>query len=156
MGAALVPVLFACGGWQQTNFVAEELVDAERNLPRALLLGTGIVVLVYTLANVAYLRVLTTTGLAASHAPAADILEAALGRAGRAAISAGIAVSTFGFLNLVILVTPRVYQAMAADGVFLPQLAALHPVFRTPARAIVLQGAWAIVLALSGTYGQLL
>lgn len=156
MGAALVPVLFACGGWQQTNFVAEELVDAERNLPRALLLGTALVVLVYTLANVAYLRVLGPDGLAASRAPAADVLGAALGRAGRAAISAGIAASTFGFLNLVILVTPRVYQAMAADGVFVRPLAALHPRFRTPARAIALQGAWAVVLALSGTYGQLL
>ena len=71
-------------------------------------------------------------------------------------ISAGIACSTFGFLNLVILVSPRVYQAMAADGVFLPQLAALHPRYRTPTLAIVLQGAWAIALTLSGTYGQLL
>lgn len=156
VGAALVPILFAYGGWQQTNFVAEELIAPERNLPRALVTGTAIVVVVYVLANIAYLRALTVAGLAASPAPAADVLGAALGPAGRAAISAGIACSTFGFLNLVILVTPRVYQAMAADGVFFAGLAALHPRTRTPVTAIALQAAWAVVLALSGSYGQLL
>ena len=156
IGAALVPILFAYGGWQQTNFVAEEMVEPERNLPRALVIGTLIVVLVYVLANLAYVRTLGVAGLAASRAPAADVLGAALGDAGRRAISFGIACSTFGFLNLVILVTPRVYQAMAADGVFFPRLAALHPRYRTPALAIALQGAWAVVLALSGTYDQLL
>jgi basic amino acid/polyamine antiporter, APA family len=156
MGAALVPVLFAYGGWQQTNFVAEELIEPERNLPRALVMGTTAVVAVYVLANIAYVRALEVSGLAVSAAPAADVLGAALGPAGRTAISAGIAASTFGFLNLVILVTPRVYQAMAADGVFFPRLARLHPTFRTPVLAIVVQGVWAIVLALSGSYGQLL
>lgn len=156
VGAALVPILFACGGWQQTNFVAEELIEPERNLPRALVIGTSIVVLVYVLANLAYVRQLTVPGLAASQAPAADVLGATLGDAGRRAISLGIACSTFGFLNLVILVTPRVYQAMAADRVFFPALAALHPRTRTPVVAIALQGGWAIVLALSGTYAQLL
>ena len=156
IGAALVPILFAYGGWQQTNFVAEEMVEPERNLPRALVIGTLIVVLVYVLANLAYVRTLGVAGLAASRAPAADVLGAALGDAGRRAISLGIACSTFGFLNLVILVTPRVYQAMAADGVFFPRLATLHPRYRTPALAIALQGAWAVVLALSGTYAQLL
>lgn len=156
MGAALIPVLFASGGWQQTNFVAEELVEAERNLPRALILGTGMVVAVYLLANLSYLKVLGVGGLAASTAPAADVMTQVAGSAGRVAISAGIACSTFGFLNLVILVTPRVYQAMAADGLFVAPLAALHPVYRTPARAIALQGLWAGVLAASGTYGQLL
>ncbi len=155
IGAALVPVMFASGGWQQTNFVAEEMIEPEKNLPRALIIGTSIVVLVYVTANLAYTRALTTAGLGASAAPAADVLGAALGRAGRAAVSLGIAFSTFGFLNLVILVTPRVYQAMAADGVFFPALARLHPRFRTPVAAIVLQGAWASVLALSGTYEQL-
>ncbi len=156
LGIALVPVLFAYGGWQQTNFIAEELVDAERTLPRALLMGTGLVVLVYVLANVAYLRVLGPTGLAASSAPAADVMERAAGRGARVLISAGIACSTFGFLNLVILVSPRVYQAMAADGVFFPTLARLHPRWRTPGAAILLQGAWAVGLTLSRRYGQLL
>ena len=82
-------------------------------------------------------------------------MRSVLGPAGGTVIAAGIAASTFGFLNLVILVTPRVFQAMAADGVFFPRLARLHPVHRTPAAAIVLQAAWASVLALSGSFGQL-
>src|ERR1041385_4262585 len=156
LGAALVPVLFAYGGWQQTNFIAEEIIEPERNLPRALVLGVVGVVVVYLLANVAYLRVLGAAGLAHSSAPAAGVMARVLGPVGQRLISAGIAVSTFGFLNLVILVTPRVFQAMAADGVFLHRLARLHPVYRTPTGAIVFMGAWSIVLALSGTYAQLL
>jgi basic amino acid/polyamine antiporter, APA family len=155
IGAALVPVLFTYGGWQQTNFIAEEMVDPERDLPRALLLGVAIVVATYLLANLAYLQVLGPAGLAASTAPAADAMRKVLGPPGSALISAGIAVSTFGFLNLVVLVTPRVFQAMAADGAFFPRLARLHPVHRTPAAAIVLQAAWASTLALSGSFSQL-
>src|SRR5881296_3366404 len=156
VGAALVPILFTYGGWQQTNFIAEEIIDAERNLPRALVTGVAGVVVVYLLVNVAYLRVLGPAGLAASTAPAADVMARVVGPRGTRLISAGIAVSTFGFLNLVILVTPRVFQAMAADGVFLRQLARLHPRYRTPSGAIVFMGAWSILLALSGTYAQLL
>jgi basic amino acid/polyamine antiporter, APA family len=156
LGAALVPVLFAFGGWQQTNFVAEELIDPERNLPRALVAGVIIVVAVYLLANVAYLRTLGVSGLAQSSAPAADAVSSVFGARGRGIIAAGIAVSTFGFLNLVILVSPRVYQAMARDGLFFPSLARLHPRYRTPAAAIVFQAAWAIVLTMTGRYGDLL
>lgn len=156
MGTALVPVLFSYGGWQQTNFVAEEIVEPERNLPRALVVGVLVVATAYLLANLTYLRALGVSGLAASDAPAADAMAMRFGEAGRALIAAGIAVSTFGFLNLVILVTPRVYQAMARDGLFFRGLAALHPRWRTPVAALLLQGAWAIVLLLSGSYGQLL
>ena len=155
LGAALVPILFTYGGWQQTNFIAEEIVEPEKNLPRALVLGVAIVVVVYLLANVAYLSVLGPAGLAASTAPAADLMRALLGPAAGTVIAAGIAVSTFGFLNLVILVTPRVLQAMAADGVFFPRLAALHPEYRTPTAAILVMAAWSIVLTLSGTFSQL-
>ncbi len=115
LGAALVPILFTYGGWQQTNFIAEEIVEPEKNLPRALVLGVAIVVVVYLLANVAYLSVLGPAGLAASTAPAADVMRALLGPAAGTVIAAGIAVSTFGFLNLVILVTPRVLQATACS-----------------------------------------
>ena len=155
LGTALVPILFTYGGWQQTNFIAEEIIEPERNLPRALVLGVVVVVAVYLLANLAYLRVLGPGGLATSSAPAAAEMRAVLGPVGSTIISAGIAVSTFGFLNLVILVTPRVFQAMATDGVFFPALAGLHPVYRTPAAALFLQATWAIVLTLSGTFGQL-
>jgi basic amino acid/polyamine antiporter, APA family len=156
VGVALVPVLFAFGGWQQTNFVAEELIEPERNLPRALVVGVCIVVAVYLFANLAYLRTLGIAGLASSSAPAADAMNALLGPPGRRLIAAGIAISTFGFLNLVILVSPRVYQAMARDGLFFPSLARLHPRYRTPSAAILFQGAWAIILTLTGRYGDLL
>ncbi|MGN6390871.1 MAG: amino acid permease [Gemmatimonadales bacterium] len=154
-GAALVPVLFTYGGWQQTNFVAEEIVAPERTLPKALAIGVAIVATVYLLANLAYLRVLGATGLAASTAPAADTMRDLLGPVGATFIAAGIAASTFGFLDLVILVTPRVLQAMAADGVFFPRLAALHPRYRTPLAAILAESGWAIVLTLTGTFAQL-
>ena len=156
LAAALVPVLFAYGGWQQANYIAEEIVAPERNLPRALVLGVGIVVLVYLAANFTYLRVLGAGGLAASLAPAAEVAEARLGGAGRTIIALGIAASTFGFLNLVIMVSPRVYQTMAADGLFFPALARLHPRYRTPAAALLVQGGWAVLLLYSGHYGQLL
>jgi len=152
----LVPVLFSFGGWQQTNWVAEELVAPERNLPRALLYGIGIVVVVYLAANAVYLRTLGAAGLAASSAPASDAMEALLGPWGRGVIALGIAISTFGFLHVVILVSPRVYQAMASHGTALAPLARLHPRFRTPAVALLVQGAWSSVLVLTGTYGDLL
>jgi len=155
LGSALIPVLFTYGGWQQTNFIAEEIVEPERNLPRALIIGVAIVITVYVLTNVAYLRILGVGGLAASTAPAADVMDNLLGPVGGKIIAAGIAVSTFGFLNLVILVTPRVLQAMAADGLFFQKLAVLHPRYHTPTFAIVALAACAIILTLSGTFGQL-
>ena len=154
-GAALVPILFTYGGWQQTNFIAEEIVEPERNLPRALLVGVAIVVMVYLLANYVYLHVLGLEGLGATTAPAADTMLRVLGPVGGKIIAAGIAISTFGFLNLVILVTPRVLQAMAADGVFFGKLAQLHPVYRTPSLALVALAGCAIILTLTGTFGQL-
>jgi basic amino acid/polyamine antiporter, APA family len=156
IGAALVPVLFAYGGWQQTNFIAEELLQPERTLARALLVGVGIVVAVYLLANLTYLNVLGVAGLANTTSPAADTMARLWGSAGHGLIAAGIAISTFGFLNLVILVSPRVYQAMASDGLFFPQLARLHPQYRTPSAAILFQGSWAVLLTLSGRYPDLL
>ena len=156
MSTALVPVLFSYGGWQQTNFVAEEMRDPERTLPRALVLGVLIVVVVYLGANVAYIRALGIDGLALSTAPAADMMSRIAGEGGRRLIAAGIAASTFGFLNLVILVSPRVYQAMARDGLFFASFAKLHPRFRTPVTAIVFQALVATTLILTGSYGQLL
>lgn len=156
IGWALVPVLFAFGGWQQTNFVAEELVDPERNLPRALVIGVACVAVAYLLVNVAYLDALGVDGLATSIAPAAETMAVVAGEPGRRLIAAGIVASTFGFLNLVILVSPRVYQAMARDGLFFASFARLHPRWKTPVVAILAQGAWAIALIYSGSYGQLL
>jgi len=155
LGAALVPVLFTYGGWQNTNLIAEEIIDAERNLPRALVLGVLGVVAVYLLANVTYLRLLGALDLAASTAPAADAMRVALGPKGASLIGAGIAVSAFGFLNLSTLVAPRMFQAMAQDGLFFKRLAELHPRYRTPGPAILVYAGWTILLTLSGTFNQL-
>jgi len=156
MGGALVPVLFAFGGWQQVNAVAEELRDPARTLPKAMVLGVIGVVVTYLLVNVAYIRALGVAGLASSTAPAGDAMAVYLGAPGRLAISAGIVISTLGFNCLAILMSARVYQAMAADGLFFARLAVLHPKLRTPISALVAQAVVVLVLVLSGTYGQLL
>ncbi len=155
IGSALVPVLFSYGGWQQTNFIAGEIRNPERNLPRAIVIGVAIVVVVYVLANVGYLRALGAEGLAASTAPAADAMGRLLGPAGTTFIALAIAVSTFGFLDLVILVTPRVYQTMASDGLFFPSMARLHPRYRTPSVALIFQAIWGLALVYSGEYEAL-
>lgn len=155
-GAALIPILFAYGGWQTANYVAEEMRDAETQLPRALIIGTAIVVVIYLLANVAYLRTLGLAGLAATETPAADAAARWLGPGGAQFVAAAIAISTFGFLDLAILAPTRVYYAMARDGAFLPSVAKLHPRFQTPGNAIILQSVWAIALLFTGKYGDLL
>jgi APA family basic amino acid/polyamine antiporter len=155
-GTAMVPILFAYGGWQNANYVAEEIEHPERTLPVSLLAGTAVVVLVYVLVNLVYLRALGLDGLAGTSTPAADAAERMFGSAGRTFIAAAIAVSTFGFLDLAILAPTRVYYAVAADGAFPPALARLHPRFRTPVLAIALQSAWSILLLLTGNYGELL
>jgi len=155
-GAAMVPILFSYGGWQSANYVGEEIENPQRNLPRALIAGTLAVVAIYVAVNVVYLRALGLEGLATSSAPAADAARQTFGRYGDLFISSAIAVSTFGFLNLSILAPTRVYYAMAADRVFVPALATLHPRYATPSLAIVVQSAWACILALTGSYDQLL
>ena len=155
-GAALVPVLFAYGGWQTSGFVMGELKRPERDMPRALLLGVVGVVVLYLSVNVVCLRALGASGLAASTAPATDVMRLALGDTGARLIAAGIVVSTFGFLAQGILTAPRVYYAMARDGVFFEAVGRVNPRTRVPTLAIVLQGLAAAVIALSGRYEQIL
>jgi APA family basic amino acid/polyamine antiporter len=154
-GAALVPVMFSYGGWQSANWITEEIRDPERNLPKAIISGTLVVIAVYLLVNIIYLRALGHAGLAATTTPAADTAARAAGPVADRLIALAIAVSTFGFLHLCVLAPTRVYYAMAADGVFFRGMAKLHPRFRTPSLAIVTQSAWAIALALTGQYGDL-
>jgi basic amino acid/polyamine antiporter, APA family len=155
-GAAMVPVLFAYGGWQTACFIAGEIREPRKNLPRGLLWGVGGVVALYLLVNWVCTRVLGTAGLAATSTPASDVMRAALGGTGARLIAAGIAISTLGFLSQSMLTAPRVYFAMADDGLFFRSVAWLHPRSRVPVAAIVLQGVWAIVIALSGRYEQIL
>jgi APA family basic amino acid/polyamine antiporter len=155
-GAALVPVLFAYGGWQTASFMAGELRNPRRDLPRGLLAGVTGVIVLYVAVNLVCLRVLGPGGLAATTAPASDVMRAALGDTGARVIAAGIAISTLGFLSQGLLTAPRVYFAMAADGVFFRAVGAVHPVTQVPVAAIVLQGAVATLIALSGRYDQIL
>jgi basic amino acid/polyamine antiporter, APA family len=156
LGAALIPVLFAYGGWQTACFVAGEMKDPRRDLPRALLAGVLGVIALYTLVAFVCLRTLGPAGLAATGAPALDVMTSALGPRGGAAISAGIAVSTLGFLSQSILTAPRVYFAMAEDGLFFRSVSRVSERTRVPAAAIALQGGVTVALALLGTYEAIL
>lgn len=153
-GSAMTPVLFAYGGWQTSSFLGGEVRDARQTLPRALILGVVGVIIVYTSVNFAYLSALGAAGLAESTTPASSVMHAILGPRGGQIIAAGIAFSAFGFLAQSMLTAPRVYFAMAQDGVFFRSVARVHPTSRVPVIAIALQGIWAMVIAMTGTYAQ--
>ena len=154
-GAAMVPILFTYGGWQNANYIGEEIENPKRNLPLALVAGTVAVVVIYLAANVVYLRAMGLNGLAGTEAPAADAARRMFGAWGDVFMSGAIAISTFGFLDLAILAPTRVYYAMAADRLFVPALATLHPKYATPGVAIIVQSTWSCILALSGSYNEL-
>jgi APA family basic amino acid/polyamine antiporter len=155
-GAAMVPVLFAYGGWQTGCFVAGELKEPRRTLPRALLLGVVGVIGLYTAVNFGCVKALGAEGLARTDTPASAVMRFAFGTVGAKAIALGITISTLGFLSQSVLTAPRVYFAMAEDGVFFRQLAWIHPRTHVPVFAIILQSAWTMVILLSGSYGQIL
>jgi basic amino acid/polyamine antiporter, APA family len=155
-GTAMVPVLFAYGGWQTANFVAAEVKEPRKNLPRGLLLGVLGVVVLYLGVNWVCLRSLGPQGLAATTTPASAVMRMALGEKGATFIAAAIAISTLGFLSQSILTGPRVYFAMAEDGLFFRAIAWLHPRTRVPVVPIVLQSVWTVVIAISGRYEQIL
>ena len=156
IGSAMVPIAFAYGGWQTATFVAGEMRDPRRDLSRGLLLGVAAVVGLYLAVNLACLRVLGPAGLDATTTPASDVMRIALGERGAQWIAAGIAISTLGFLSQSMLTGPRVYYAMARDGLFFESVGKLSRRSRAPVVAIVLQGLAAIAIACSGTYGEIL
>ncbi len=156
IGAALTPVMFAYGGWQTSSFVAGEMRDPRRDLSRALLWGVAGVVLLYTAVAFVCVHTLGPQGLANSTTPATDTMRLALGEKGATLIALGIAISALGFLSQSILTAPRVYFAMAEDGLFFRKIAEVNSATRVPIFAILLQGLVAIGIALSGTYGQIL
>jgi len=156
MATAMIPVLFAYGGWQTSCFVAGEVKQPRKNMPRALLIGVAGVITIYLAVNYVYLRALGPVELASVETPASAVMEMALGNAGAKLIAVGIAISTLGFLSQSILTAPRVYYAMASDGLFFKSVAWLEPRTRVPVIAIILQGILAIVIAVSGRYDQIL
>ena len=156
LGAAMIPVAFAYGGWQTSSFVAAEMRDPRRDLSRGLVLGVSGVVLLYLSVNFVCVRVLGPAGLASTPAPASAVMRASLGARGGEWIAFGIAVSTLGFLSQGILTAPRVYYAMACDGLFFERVGRLSPRTGVPATAIIIQGFAATAIALIGRYDQIL
>ncbi len=155
-GAALIPVVFAYGGWQTASYVGGEIKNPRRNLALALIIGVAGVVTLYLAVNIACLRALGPSALGGSATPAADVLRVALGAPGAKLAALAIAISTLGYLSQGMLTAPRVYYAMAKDGLFFRQLAAVTEKGRTPAVAIIVQAVWTMILALSGSYERIL
>lgn len=155
-GVTMIPILFAYGGWQTSNFIAGEIREPRKNLPRALLLGVMGVIALYVSVNFVYVEALTPAGLATTSTPASEVMRHALGGAGARLIAVAIAISTVGFLSQAMLTFPRVYFAMAEDGVMPRGIARLSPRSSAPVAAIVLQGAVIIAVVLLGTFEQIL
>jgi APA family basic amino acid/polyamine antiporter len=156
LGAAMIPVAFAYGGWQTSSFLTGEMKNPGRDLSRGLVFGVLSVAILYLSVNFVCLRVLGASGLAATRTPASAVMRIALGERGALWIAAGIAVSTLGFLSQGILTAPRVYYAMARDGLFFERVGRLSARTGAPVAAILLQGVFATVIALSGRYEQIL
>ncbi len=152
---AVAAGLFAFGGWHMVTYTAEETRNARRTIPVALMIGTLTVTACYIALNAAYFYALPLEHVISSMRVAADAAEAVIGPRAGSAISALVIFSTFGAVNGIILAGPRVYFAMARDGLLFRWIAAVHPRFQTPHRAIVLQAIWASVLVATGTYRAL-
>jgi APA family basic amino acid/polyamine antiporter len=156
VGLAMIGVLWAYEGWQYATFSAGETVDPQRTFPRAMVVGTVFLIAIYLLANAAYLAALGTGGVMASERVAADAVSAAVGPGAAKLIATIILISMFSAANGITLTAPRLYYSMARDRVFFAKLAEVHPRFGTPALAIVASSLWAMLLAVTGTFEQLL
>src|SRR2546430_11538517 len=154
-GLALVSVMWAYDGWGDLSFVGGEVKDPERSLPRALIVGTGAVVAIYLLVNAAYLYLIPIGAMAQSPLVAADAAQAVLGRLGVGLVAIVVMVATFSTLLGSMLTAPRIFFAMADDGLFFRRVARVHPTFRTPSVAIVLTGMLGIVYVAFQTFQQL-
>ena len=154
-GLAMLGVLWAYEGWQYATFSAGETINPQRNFPRAFLIGVAALIGIYLLANLAYLRALGPQEMARSKSAAAASLAAVVGPKTATLIALAIAISIFSAINGIILTAPRVYYAMAEDGLFFQKLAVVHPRFQTPAVAVIAGSVWAAVLAATGTFEQL-
>ncbi len=155
-GAAMIGVLWAYEGWQYVTFSAGEAKDPQRTFPRAISIATFLLIVLYLMANLGYVRALGPAGVANSQRVAADAIGTILGPVAGAVVSALILVSIFSALNGLVLTTPRMYYAMARDGLFFQRVTSVHPRFGTPVFAIVALTAWGALLAGSGTFNQLL
>ncbi len=154
-GIALVSVLWAYDGWNSVTYLAGEVKNAQRNIPIALIGGTIAVIVIYVLTNLAYMYVLPISQIAQSKLVASDAVSSFFGKNGAALIAVAVMISTFGTVNATTMTTARVYFAMAKDKLFFKQVSNVHPRYKTPHVSLIVQGIWASLLTLSGTYDQL-
>lgn len=156
VGLAMIAVLWAYEGWQYATFAVGETIDPQRSFPRAMLIGTAALIGIYIVANVGYVVAMGPTGVMSSSRVAADAVSTVLGPGAARVIAVAIIISMYSAANGLTLTAPRAYYAMARDGNFFAKMAEVHPRFGTPAFAIIASSAWACVLAVTGTFEQLL
>lgn len=156
VGLSIISVLWAYEGWQYVTFVAGEAKDPQRTIPRSLIIGTIFLIAIYIVANLAYAAALGTSRMAASERVAGEAMAAVLGPTAGKAVALAIIISMYSAAHATVITVPRVYHAMALDGIFFRKLGEIHPKYGTPAVAIVTSCAVAVVLALTGTFEQLL
>jgi len=154
-GVALIAVLWAYDGWNSVTYLAGEVKNAQRNIPIALITGTIAVIIIYVLANLAYMYVLPVSQIAHSSLVASDAISQFSGKHGAALIAVAVMISAFGTVNATTMTTARVYFAMAKDKLFFKQISNIHPKYKTPHLSLIVQGCWASLLTLTGTYDQL-
>ncbi|MEN0006921.1 MAG: amino acid permease, partial [Bacteroidota bacterium] len=153
---ALIGVLWSFGGWHHASYLAAETIDAKRTVPRAMILGATIVTIIYVLINLAYMLLLPLDAIAGTTKVAGEAVGSVFAFGGKF-VAIVIAISIFGTISIYTMSAPRIYYAMARDGIFFEMLSRVHPRFRTPANAMLLQAAWAIVLLLFwGTFHDLI
>ncbi len=155
IGVAMIATLWSYDGWNSLTYLAGEVKEPQRNIPRALVIGTVAVIIIYVLTNLAYLYILPIGEIATSKLVAADTMERIFAGYGGAIIAAMVMISTFGTVNATSMTTARVYFAMAKDQLFFASLGEVHPKYRTPAKSLVIQAVWASLLTLTGTYDQI-
>jgi basic amino acid/polyamine antiporter, APA family len=154
-GVAMIATLWSYDGWNSLTYLAGEVIEPQKNIPRALIIGTIAIILIYVATNLAYLYILPIGQIAKSHLVAADVMDAIFYGWGGAIISAMVMLSTFGTVNATSMTTARVFYAMSKDKMFFKSMGSVHPKFRTPAKSLVIQGTWASILCLTGTYDQI-
>lgn len=155
IGVAMISALWCYDGWNNVTFIAGEVKEPERNIPRGLILGTLATIVIYMLTNLAYLYVMPLHEIANSNLVAADVMRRVLGEGGGAFIAITVMISTFGIVNSTCLTAARLYYAMAKDKLFFPSFAEVHATYRTPGKALIAQGVWASLLTFMGNYNQL-
>jgi APA family basic amino acid/polyamine antiporter len=155
LGIAVTACLMAYNGWSHVSFIAGEVENPERNVPRALALGMAVVMFLYISANLAYLKVMTVAEIGASERVGADVAARVMGSAGATILSAVVLLSIIGAINACILTAARIPFAQARDGMFFARFGQIHPRFRTPAFSILIQAIWTGVLIITGSYETL-